>query len=83
MSKSHSKNLTPIAWKDLDIRGEIGRRARLSFDRMEDYTPEFTLCGNEGWPGDREGRAILENILREDPSYQLADELLKELDEQQ
>ena len=58
-----SKNLIPIAWEDLDIRGELGRRSRLSFHRMEDYTPEFTLCGNEGWPGDREGRAILGQVL--------------------
>ena len=59
----YSKNLNPIAWEDLDIRGELGRRCLLSFHRMEDYTPEFTLCGNEGWPGDREGRAILGQVL--------------------
>ncbi len=30
---------------------------------MEDYTPDFALCGNKGWPGDREGRAILGQVL--------------------
>jgi uncharacterized protein len=53
----------PIPWKNLDLRGEIARRARLSFQRLEDYSPAFTLCGNRGWPGDREGRAILGQVL--------------------
>jgi len=40
-------------------QGELGRRLRLSFRRLEKYTPKVALAGNEGWPGDREGRAIL------------------------
>jgi hypothetical protein len=53
----------PIPWRNLDLRGEIAQRARLSFQRLEDYSPAFTLCGNRGWPGDREGRAILGQVL--------------------
>jgi hypothetical protein len=53
----------PTRWEDLELRGELGRRARLSFQRLEDYTPAFTMGGNKGWPGDREGRAILGQVL--------------------
>ncbi len=43
--------------------GEFGRRVRLSRTRLEQYTPAFTFEGNDGWPGDREGRALLGQVL--------------------
>ena len=56
-------DIRPIPWSDLRLGGELGRRCQLSFQRLEDYTPAFTLTGNPGWPADREGRAVLGQVL--------------------
>lgn len=53
----------PIALEDLELRGELARRSLLSFQRLEQYTPAYTLPGNANWPADREGRAVLAQVL--------------------
>ena len=55
--------ITTTPWNRVTLRGQLGRRCRLSFQRLEDYTPAFTLIGNAGWPGDREGRAVLGQVV--------------------
>jgi hypothetical protein len=56
-------DIRPIAWEDLTLGGDLGRRSQLSFQRLEDYTPAFALPGNVGWPADKEGRAVLGQVL--------------------
>ena len=52
-----------IALEHITLSGELGRRVDLSFTRLEGYDAALTLAGNPGWPGDREGRAILGQVL--------------------
>lgn len=58
-----SSRYAPAPFGSITAGGELGRRARLSFARLEKYEPKVALAGNEGWPGDREGRAILGQTL--------------------
>lgn len=58
-----SRRYAPAPLGSVRIGGELGRRARLSFARLEKYDPALVFQSNGGWPGDREGRAILGQVL--------------------
>jgi hypothetical protein len=51
----------PVAFADITVAGELAVRAARNFDRMESdyYQPTALWKGNDGWPGDLEGRAVL------------------------
>jgi hypothetical protein len=57
--------LHPVPFADILIGGELQRRALRNFDRMEweNYHPAQVFLGNEGWPGDLEGRIVLALVL--------------------
>lgn len=79
MAQATSDSFMEAPFGAIASQGELGRRLRLSYNRLELYTPEVALAGNEGWPGDREGRALLGQVLTAQamglPSHQ-ADALL-------
>jgi uncharacterized protein len=60
----------PIAFKDVNIEGELLTRAMKNLDRLESdiYTPANVFpvkqdVNSEGWPGDKEGRTILGLVM--------------------
>ena len=57
--------LSPTPLADISISGELAQRALINFDRLEQayYHPTALWKGNEGWPGDLEGRAVLAWVM--------------------
>lgn len=67
----------PIAFENIDIKGELAVRSGLSYSRLEGkwYRPdEIFTADKHGWPGDWEGRVILALVMharatRRTPAY--------------
>lgn len=74
-----TKNINPIAFKDIVLTGELFERINKNMDRMEEskYRPDKVFLTNEEsmwWPGDTEGRTILAltldaQVLKREPKY--------------
>ena len=58
----------PLSFSDVVIEGDLAERIKRNFDRLEGphYRPYEVFCsdsGNEGWPGDQEGRTLLGLVM--------------------
>jgi len=73
--KSGGQKMKPIAFNDINIKGELAVRSGLNFARLEGdwYRPqEVFKADSHGWPADWEGRIILGLTLASQATHRTA-----------